>query len=130
MDEEKCTCVLTVSPSVGSSAWRPGDFASSDAYAVSLSEAHFAAFDQAIEANRQAHRILEDIDKNDFALEPIARDVAAWRHEVLHGRGFIVLKALPSDRYSEADITTIFWGWGRISAARCRRAISATAWAM
>ncbi len=99
-------------PIAGRSAWHPSDFATSDAYSFTLTEAHFSAFDQAIEANRQANRTLEDITKSDFALEPIARDLAAWCDDVLHGRDFVILRQLPQDRYSEEDITTIFWGLG------------------
>ncbi|ETW93367.1 MAG: hypothetical protein ETSY1_39510 [Candidatus Entotheonella factor] len=99
-------------PIAGSSAWRPSDFPTQDAYTFTLTEAHLSAFDQALEANRQANRGCEDITWQDFALEPIARDVALWRDDVLHGRGFIVLRELPLDRYSEDDITTIFWGLG------------------
>lgn len=99
-------------PIVRSSAWHSGDFPNKEAYSFTLTEAHLSAFDQAIDANRQAHRTLEDITQQDFALAPIARDVAAWCDEVLHGRGFIVLRDLPVDRYGEEDLTTIFWGLG------------------
>ena len=94
------------------SAWRPSDFSSPDAYSFTLSEAHFAAFDAALAANRGAHRATEDITRADFALDAIAEDVAAWRDEVLHGRGFIVLRTLPLDRYSTDDLTTIYWALG------------------
>lgn len=94
------------------SAWRSGDFANKDAYSFTLTEDHLAAFDRAIGANRSANRVMEDITQQDFALDAIAGDVAAWRHEVLHGRGFLILRELPLDRYSEEEITTIFWGLG------------------
>ncbi len=99
-------------PIVGISAWQPGDFPNKEAYSFTLTDVHLSAFDQAIEANRHAHWTLEDITQQDFALKPIAHDVAAWCDEVLHGRGFIVLRELPLDRYSEEDVTTIFWGLG------------------
>ena len=99
-------------PIVRRSAWRPNDFPSKDAFSCALSEAHFAAFDQALEAHRQANRPIEDITRQDFALEAIAHDVASWRDEVLHGRGFIVLREFPLERYSEEDLTTIYWGLG------------------
>ncbi len=99
-------------PIVGRSAWHPADFTTPDAYSFTLTETHLSAFDQAIDANRRANRALEDITQQDFALEPIARDVAAWCDEVLHGRGFIVLRELPLERYREEEITAIFWGLG------------------
>jgi hypothetical protein len=94
------------------SAWRPADFASPDAYSVTLGDAHFGAFDQALADNRRAGRPVEAVTARDFALPEIASDVEAWREEVLHGRGFVVLKTFPRDRYSEDDLCMLFFGLG------------------
>ena len=48
--------------------------------------------------NRAAGRSAEDVSARDFALGAIAADLAAWRDEVLHGRGFVVLRGLTGDR--------------------------------
>ena len=100
------------SPVSARSAWKPADFPTPAAFSATLGEAHFAAFDAALAANRRAGRSVEDLTVRDFALDPIAADVAAWRDEVLHGRGFIVLREFPRDRYSEDDLCMIFFGLG------------------
>jgi hypothetical protein len=102
----------TRQPITGRSAWRPSDFPSPDTYTVTLTEAHFAAFDRALEAQRAADRAIDTITQQEFALDSIAHNVAAWRHEVLNGRGFVVLRTLPLTRYSEHELSTIFWGLG------------------
>jgi hypothetical protein len=94
------------------SAWKPADFATPDAFSFTLTDAHFAAFDAALAANRHAGRSAEDVTVRDFALEPIAADVAAWRNEVLRGRGFIVLREFPRDRYTPDDLARLFFGLG------------------
>ena len=94
------------------SAWKPADFATPDAFSFTLTDAHFAAFDAALAANRHAGRSAEDVTMRDFALEPIAADVAAWRNEVLRGRGFIVLREFPRDRYTPDDLAMLFFGLG------------------
>jgi hypothetical protein len=94
------------------SAWRPADFPTPDAFSFTLTDAHFAAFDRALAANREAGRNTEDLTARDFALESIAGDVAAWRDEVLRGRGFIVLRELPRDRYTPDELGTLFFGLG------------------
>jgi hypothetical protein len=99
-------------PIRGRSAWRPSDFPTPDAYSVTLTETHFAAFDAALAENRCAGRGTEEITAQDFALAPIAADVAAWRDEVLHGRGFIVLRELPRARYTADDLGMLFFGLG------------------
>jgi hypothetical protein len=100
------------SPVSARSAWKPADFPTPDAFSATLGEAHFAAFDAALAANRRAGRSVEDLTVRDFALDPIAADVAAWRDEVLRGRGFIVLREFPRDRYSADDLCMIFFGLG------------------
>ena len=107
-------------PIVGRSAWRPADFASRDAYTVALTSTHLAAFDAALARSRATGRAAEDLGQEDFPLGPIAADVSAWCDEVLPGRGFVVLRGLTRDRYSEEDLATIFWGLG----TRLGRAVS------
>ena len=102
----------TRQPIIGPSAWHPRDFADAGAYSVTLGERHFAAFDSALAVNRAAGRAAEAIGREDFALAPIADDLAAWRHDVLHGRGFVVLRTFPRERYSAEELGTIFWGLG------------------
>src|SRR5688500_12417850 len=99
-------------PVHGRSAWRPADFADATTYSVTLTDAHFAAFDAALAANRRANRAAEGVTQADFSLDAIARDVAAWRDEVLHGRGFVVLRELSRERYSADDLAMLFWGLG------------------
>ena len=99
-------------PLTGRSAWRPSDFASPDAYTTALTEAHLAAFDAALGTARAGGRALEHATISDFALDAIAADLAMWRAEVLHGRGFVVLRGLDRARYTEDALATIFWGLG------------------
>src|ERR1044071_2596122 len=91
-------------PIVGPSAWRPADFPDRRAYTVVLEDRHLSAFDAALGVNRAASRATEAMTAEDFALTPIARDLAAWRDEVLHGRGFVVLSGLSRDRYSDDEL--------------------------
>ena len=102
----------TRQPIVRRSAWRPSDFSSKDDFSVTLNEQHVVAFDRALAANRAATRETESISREDFALDDIADDVAAWRDEVLNGRGFVVLRGFPLQRYTEDEIATIYWGLG------------------
>ena len=99
-------------PITAPSAWRPADFADRDAYTIALAPRHLIAFDEAIARNRAAGRATEDVRAEDFTLDAIAPDLAAWRHEVLHGRGFVLLRGISGDRYSPDDQAAIFWGLG------------------
>src|SRR5712692_7978321 len=102
--ETRMSIVTKRVPVRARSAWKPNDFSAPDAFSFTLTGAHFAAFDAALAAHRRAARNVEDLTARDFALEPIAADVVAWRDEVLRGRGFIVLREFPRDRYSADDL--------------------------
>ena len=99
-------------PVRGPSAWRPADFPTPETYSYTLGESHFAAFDRALAANRDAGRRAEDLTAADFPLVGIAADVAAWRDDVLRGRGFVVLREFPRDRYTPDDLGMLFFGLG------------------
>ncbi len=94
------------------SAWRPRDFRDAGAYTIVLGDSHLAAFDTALGLARAGGRTLERATAADFALDAIASDLEAWRAEVFDGRGFVVLRGLDRGRYTEEELTTIFWGLG------------------
>jgi hypothetical protein len=99
-------------PITGPSAWRPTDFPDRESYSVALTPAHLDAFDRALAATRAAGLAPEDVDPGVFAFPSIAGDVAAWRDEVLHGRGFVVLRGLARERYAPDEQAALFWGLG------------------
>ncbi len=110
--------IATRIPVTGPSAWRPADFAGPDAYSVTLTPVQRAGLDRALAAAGADRRPPEEMSAADFALGDLAPDVAAWRDEVLGGRGFVVLRGL--DGYSPERLTAIFWGLG----AHIGRAVS------
>jgi hypothetical protein len=110
----------TRTPVAGPSAWRPRDFRDREAYTVDLADPQIRGLDVALATSRRTATATESISADAFALGPLAADVAAWRDEVLHGRGFVVLRGLARGGHSEQDLTAIFWGLG----AHIGRAVS------
>ncbi len=92
-------------------AWRGCDFAGKADFAVSLSESELAVLERATET--VAGRPLEEIDEESFDLAPIAAQVAAWRREILEGRGLLVLQGFPVQRRDAEFIARMYWGLGR-----------------
>lgn len=50
--------------------------------------------------------------QDDFPLQAFGATLADLRRTILHGRGFVLFRGLPLDRYSIADAATIYWGIG------------------
>ena len=109
-------------------AWTAADLDSKDTIAFDLADRHIAAFETALAGLRErGPTTFEDIGRGDFPLDDIADDVRDWRHEIDGGRGLLLLREFPIDRWSREDTELVWFGPSApISAARCPRAHSAT----
>ena len=92
------------------SAWQARDFAGKADLAVALTPRHLGAFEAAVARVRDGP--LEAVGRADFALPGIAEDVAAWRAEVMDGRGLLLLRGFPVGTWSADDIARLYWGLG------------------
>lgn len=94
------------------SAWKASDFASPDDYAFDLGPRHFAAFDAALKEIHRQGLTLDDVEKEHFAVPDIADDIAQLFAELQTGRGFVLIRGFPLERYSEEELGLIYWGIG------------------
>lgn len=53
-----------------------------------------------------------EFDQAEFPLQGLAERLARVRNVIDHGRGFVLLRGLPVERYSLDDIKRIYWGIG------------------
>ena len=93
------------------SAWR-GAERGRDSFVVQLQTHHLAALDQGLQTVKQKNKDAESITPDDFRLREIEADVAAWRDEVMHGSGMIILSGFPLERYSREELGMIHFGIG------------------
>ena len=94
-----------------SGVWRGEQFSDKSAITYSLTRAQLYALEQALAAVKHKH--LHTITRADFALAPdIAEQFYAIRDEILHGRGVVIMRGFPVDRYDDAEMTRLFWGLG------------------
>lgn len=94
------------------SAWKASDFSSPDDYAFDLGPRHYAAFDAALDEIHRRGLTLDDVEKQDFAVPDIAEDLVGIFDEIQNGRGFVLVRGFPLDRYSEDELGLIYWGIG------------------
>lgn len=94
------------------SAWKGPDFISKDTFALDLGARHIDAFDAALKELAARGVGLDEMQRQDFAVPGIAEELAGLFHEIQHGRGFVLLRGFPLERYSEAEISLIYWGIG------------------
>jgi hypothetical protein len=94
----------------GPSAWYGRDLEKQTDWIHELSHAERDEIAAAVARNRG--RDLVDVTREDFALPALASALARFRHDLLHGRGFVLVRGLPIEGGSRADAALAYWGLG------------------
>ena len=97
-------------PITGPAAWRGADLKDTTDWVHHLSAIERNELDAAL--RRVEGRDLLTIGAGDFALPTFARVLDGVRHELLRGRGFVLIRGLEAHRYSLRELATIYWGIG------------------
>jgi Taurine catabolism dioxygenase TauD, TfdA family len=105
--------LIRTTPITGPKAWRGADLVDDASWIVTLNDAELADLDRALMVARSSGRPLAEIDRAQFPLTVMRPRLEAARAEMQDGRGFLVLRGLPVQRYSDDDVGLIFWGMGR-----------------
>lgn len=67
-----------------------------------------SATDQALLSGQD----MSAVSKHTFALPQLSRVIAGWRQDILHGRGFVVVRGLPVDDWGAQKSAFAYWGLG------------------
>ena len=94
-------------------AWRGATLATHTSWILTLTEAEIADVDRAVATAKATGRPLEEIQREHFPLTVLQPRLAQVLAELYDGRGFVVVRGLPVQRYSDNDVCLIFWGLGR-----------------
>ena len=90
--------------------WRAPDVADPAAWTVTLTGAEVAELESAIE--QAAGMDFLAIGKADFPLPSLGPRLAAIEAELIDGRGFVLLRGLPRERWSNDQMCLAYWGIG------------------
>ena len=123
---------MTTAPHILEQAceWRAGDVADEAAWTEVFTPAEVAEIDAAIVHARKKSDDLLDIGRDDFPLPTLSKRLKAIEDELMHGRGFVRLRGLDRERYSNDEMCLIYWGVGaHLRAGPGRRTCTATCWA-
>jgi len=99
-------------PITGPGVWKGSDFSGPSDFWYSLSEETLAELDRALQRFHSAGKPVFSLTAQDFPLPSFENDAEALREELRHGSGFVVVKGLPIDRYTEDEACMIYWGLG------------------
>lgn len=100
-------------PIGGPSAWRGAELRGRDDWQIRLDEAQIAELDRARAAVRARRLTLAAIGRDEFALPTLGPVIETWSRELDRGRGFLLLRGLPVERWGDDDAALVFWGLGQ-----------------
>ncbi|RDB24020.1 hypothetical protein Hypma_008647 [Hypsizygus marmoreus] len=94
----------------GPIVWEGKDWTSEDQWVYKLSEAELAEIHEALVHFKGLNKPMGYIGKDTFPLPTLGVILKGLAHELYSGRGFFVIRTLPLDNYSLADIAIVYAG--------------------
>ena len=107
----------------GAAVWRGPEMAARDDWIETFSAAELAEIEAAAGPLADGQVDIATISQQQFNLPTLAPRLERIRHELLQGRGFVLLRGLPVQRWSLRQSATAFYGLGtHFGAARAQNA--------
>ena len=99
-------------PIVDPAAWTAEELKATTDWAHQLSAAEIGELDASIAEISRTGRELMDLTSDDFAFPTLGPVLDGIAHDVIDGRGFVVIRGVPVERYSRLEAAIAFWGIG------------------
>ncbi len=93
-------------------SWGAADVADPEAWTYRLSDDEIAELEAALAVAKGRHDEVLDVGKEDFPLPTLAGRLAGIADELINGRGFQRISALPVERIGFEDASWMYWGIG------------------
>src|SRR5262245_18193065 len=97
-------------PVSGAGAWRGRELAERTDWIRTFTAAELAELDEAIRAFRSRGVALADISPASFPLPGLSATMAGILAELLGGRGFVLMRGFPVERYSREEQAIAYLG--------------------
>ena len=95
-----------MSPGEGTSSPRSSD------WIRILTTPELDELDAALRAVQRRGLAWRDMTRDDFPIPRLAASLAEVRRELEDGRGVVLLRRIPVERYTEDELRIIYWGLG------------------
>ena len=104
--------VIRTLPITGPAAWRGAELTHNQSWLHHLTPDALAVIDAALAHLKTGGQRFPHFGKDHFPIHTLAADLARYADELENGRGFLLLRGLPVERYSEEDLNSIYYGLG------------------
>jgi len=92
--------------------WRAADVVDESVWTERLADADIAELEAAMAHARSVSDDMLEIGKADFPLPTLGPRLKAMERELMDGRGFVRIRGLPRERWSNDDMCLAYWGVG------------------
>ena len=92
--------------------WTAADVADEATWTVQFTDAELAELDGALRHALATSDDVLEIGKGDFPLGDLAGHLAEIERELIDGRGFVRLRGIDRDVYSQSEMEVLYWGIG------------------
>ncbi len=106
------TTKVKETPVTGPNVWTGADLAGGDEWIFHLTPTHLTEIDAALGLAHAEAPALYDVTASDFPLPTLAAELVRLGDTLEQDRGFVLIRGIPVERYSDGELATIFWGIG------------------
>jgi hypothetical protein len=99
-------------PLTGPMVWRGEDLVRSAGWIRPIAPAEVDELDAALRVVQRRGLDWRTMTRADFSIPGLARSLAEVGRELEDGRGLVLLRRVPVERYTEDELRTIYWGLG------------------
>jgi len=99
-------------PLTGPAAWRGEDLARRDDWVTTLDASALTELEDLRTTLRAHGKTVATLTRADVVLPTFGASIANWRRELLDGRGFLVIRGLPVERWGDEDSALVYWALG------------------
>lgn len=96
----------------GPSVWFGKEMTKTEEWIFHLPKDAIAEIDECVRNIRANGKTLEELGPQDFPFQAIADDIRDLKTELATGRGFVIVRGVPAEKYTPDELGMIFWGFG------------------
>lgn len=96
----------------GPSAWKGKELLQDDSWIYFWSEEAITSLENALEHVKQKALQVPNFTKEDFPIPELTNEIAYFNEELENGKGFLLLRGLPIERYTDEEASIIYYGLG------------------
>lgn len=93
-------------------AWKGSELVGDNSWIHHLSDHAVAALDEALATLKQRGPSFPNFTQQDFPLPSLNSELQKYASDLENGRGFLLLRGLPVERYTDDEIKIIYYGIG------------------